>query len=163
MLQQEAAAVYVIFSALGLMYYNTNTRPRREGELSAYSIFNPGGRRLLGDISSQQIQDEFLNRGGNQQSAQREIQEAAREIDEGDDEDAQFERELQAAIAASLGENKDGDSSDLRRRTRLKPNDDCYCNSGLKYKRCCSIIDSERTRELQRVAAENRRNQFRPF
>lgn len=42
-------SLYLIGSVLALIFLNLGKR--REGELSAYSVFNPGGERLPGDFN----------------------------------------------------------------------------------------------------------------
>ena len=52
-------AVYFVVSCSYLMYKNTQTEPRRRGELSAYSVFNPNQERLEGTFTAEQFEKEL--------------------------------------------------------------------------------------------------------
>ncbi|KAL4424448.1 hypothetical protein ABPG77_006386 [Micractinium sp. CCAP 211/92] len=56
----ELGPVYIIASILAVMLLNLGTR--REGEWSAYSLFNPGMRRLPGQMTAEQL-DAQVRRG----------------------------------------------------------------------------------------------------
>lgn len=53
-------AVYVLVSILLLIFLNLGKR--REGELSAYSIFNDGFRRLPGQLTAEQLEAQMRRR-----------------------------------------------------------------------------------------------------
>lgn len=42
-------SIFVIVSIFILIITNLSNKERKEGELSAYSIFNEGAKRILGD------------------------------------------------------------------------------------------------------------------
>jgi hypothetical protein len=52
-------AVYFVVSCSYLMYTNTQTEPRRRGQLSAYSVFNPNQERLDGTFTAEQFEKEL--------------------------------------------------------------------------------------------------------
>jgi hypothetical protein len=52
--------VYIIVSLMCLMITNLGTR--KEGEASAYSIFNQGVRRLPGEMTQEQVDNAFRGR-----------------------------------------------------------------------------------------------------
>ncbi len=54
----EFGLVYIIASFLVFMYCNTGTSSREKGQLSAYSVFNEGNRKLLGEMDARQVGDE---------------------------------------------------------------------------------------------------------
>jgi len=52
-------AVYVVISGLFFIYFNTRTGPRKEGEVSAYSVFNPNCEAIDGALKPEQFEKEF--------------------------------------------------------------------------------------------------------
>ncbi|KAK9877561.1 hypothetical protein WA026_018665 [Henosepilachna vigintioctopunctata] len=56
----EFGTVYFISSALILMYLNTNTDPRKSGELSAYSVFNKDCISIDGTLKAEQFEREIM-------------------------------------------------------------------------------------------------------
>ncbi|KAK0411511.1 hypothetical protein QR680_005687 [Steinernema hermaphroditum] len=56
----EFGAVFFIVFLLTLMILNLGTRA--EGEVSAYSVFNPGCERLLGQMTAEHFENELLRR-----------------------------------------------------------------------------------------------------
>lgn len=52
--------VYLLFSALFGIYFNTRTGPRRKGEISAYSVFNANCESIKGTLTAEQLQGEML-------------------------------------------------------------------------------------------------------
>ncbi|CAD5216595.1 unnamed protein product [Bursaphelenchus okinawaensis] len=54
----EFGCVYFLFSLFLLMFLNLGVRA--EGELSAYSVFNPNCHRLLGQITSEHFERDML-------------------------------------------------------------------------------------------------------
>jgi hypothetical protein len=52
--------VYIILSLMMLILTNLGTR--KEGESSAYSIFNEGYRRLPGEMTQEQVDNAFRGR-----------------------------------------------------------------------------------------------------
>lgn len=59
-LEIEFGIVYLTSSLIGLIFLNLGTK--REGEVSAYSVFNPGCRRLDGTFTSDDFEKNVLHR-----------------------------------------------------------------------------------------------------
>ena len=59
-LEIEFGIVYLTSSMIGLIFLNLGTK--KEGEISAYSVFNPGCRRLDGTFSSDDFEKNVLHR-----------------------------------------------------------------------------------------------------
>jgi hypothetical protein len=57
----EFGVVFVILSLFGFIF--SNMGERKDGELSAYSVFNQGFKKLLGDKSVEQLENEMRMRG----------------------------------------------------------------------------------------------------
>ena len=55
----EWAAVYFVVSIIALMVYGTNSKPRKAGKKSAYSVFNPNFERLDGELDPATIDKEL--------------------------------------------------------------------------------------------------------
>ncbi|XP_063987885.1 SAYSvFN domain-containing protein 1 [Diachasmimorpha longicaudata] len=58
-LQFEFGAVYFILSALLFIWKNTRSGPKKKGEISAYSVFNPNCEAIQGSINMEQIEREM--------------------------------------------------------------------------------------------------------
>ncbi|XP_015113126.1 SAYSvFN domain-containing protein 1 [Diachasma alloeum] len=58
-LQFEFGAVYFILSALVFIWKNTRSGPKKKGEVSAYSVFNPNCEAIQGSINMEQIEREM--------------------------------------------------------------------------------------------------------
>jgi len=56
----ELGAAYVVVTAFPVMYFSTSTRGRRPGEVSAYSVFNPGCEAIDGTLTGEQFQREIM-------------------------------------------------------------------------------------------------------
>lgn len=52
--------VYLILSLFGVVF--SSLRHKEEGEVSAYSVFNTGFRRLLGTLTAEDFEKEILHR-----------------------------------------------------------------------------------------------------
>lgn len=52
--------VYLLFSALFFIYFNTRTGPRRKDEVSAYSVFNKNCESIKGTLTAEQLAGEML-------------------------------------------------------------------------------------------------------
>lgn len=52
--------VYLLFSALFGIYFNTRTGPKRRGEISAYSVFNENCESIKGTLSAEQLEKEMI-------------------------------------------------------------------------------------------------------
>ena len=63
----EFGLVYFVVSLLVLIYLNTSKRSkrqrRRQGELSAYSVFNRNVERIQGTITAEQLQSNLMGGG----------------------------------------------------------------------------------------------------
>ncbi|XP_043255551.1 SAYSvFN domain-containing protein 1 [Colletes gigas] len=59
MIKFEFGAVYFVFSALIFMWLNTRSRPKKLGELSAYSVFNPDCKAIEGTLDASQFEREI--------------------------------------------------------------------------------------------------------
>ncbi|XP_035736846.1 uncharacterized protein LOC118448122 isoform X1 [Vespa mandarinia] len=55
----EFGAVYFVISALVLICLNTRSRPKKKGELSAYSVFNPNCEAIEGTLDASQFEREI--------------------------------------------------------------------------------------------------------
>lgn len=51
--------VFLLFSALFGIYFNTRTRPRRKNEMSPYSVFNEGCESIDGTLKAEQFEREI--------------------------------------------------------------------------------------------------------
>lgn len=58
-IQLEFGYVYLVLSGLFFIYFNTRTGPKKEGEISAYSVFNPGCEAIEGTLKAEQLEREF--------------------------------------------------------------------------------------------------------
>ncbi|XP_022187352.1 uncharacterized protein LOC111046161 [Nilaparvata lugens] len=56
----EFGAVYFVISLMVILYKNTRTGPKKAGELSAYSVFNPNCEAIEGTLDAEQLQKELL-------------------------------------------------------------------------------------------------------
>lgn len=52
--------VYLLFSALFGIYFNTRTGPRRKDEVSAYSVFNKNCESIKGTLTAEQLAGEMI-------------------------------------------------------------------------------------------------------
>ncbi|XP_034945164.1 uncharacterized protein Saysd1 [Chelonus insularis] len=58
-LQLEFGAIYFIITALIFIWKNTRTSPKKKGEISAYSVFNPNCEPIQGSINLEQLEREM--------------------------------------------------------------------------------------------------------
>jgi hypothetical protein len=99
---------------------NLDNKERKPGEMSAYSIFNEGGARILGDNP-----DSFLasfgigNRGSNN--------------DSNTSSSSNKKRSVNAPVELSIPK----DNKDWIKQISKMGNKPCYCGSERKYKKCC--------------------------
>lgn len=56
----QFGTVYLILSALILMYLNTGTTPKKSGEVSAYSVFNKDCISIDGTLKAEQFEREIM-------------------------------------------------------------------------------------------------------
>lgn len=57
--QLEFGAVFFILSMLVIMWLNTRTKKKKQGEPSAYSVFNPNCEAIDGTIKPEQFEAEL--------------------------------------------------------------------------------------------------------
>lgn len=55
-------AVYFATSCFAFIWLNLGTRRRREGEMSAYSVFNPNCQSIQGTLTAEQFEAEIRHR-----------------------------------------------------------------------------------------------------
>ncbi|XP_063235598.1 SAYSvFN domain-containing protein 1 [Bacillus rossius redtenbacheri] len=55
----EFGAVFVVVSLLCVIWANTRTGPRKQGEMSAYSVFNPDCQPIDGTLRAEQFEREM--------------------------------------------------------------------------------------------------------
>lgn len=58
-LEYEFGAVYFVLSALVFICLNTRSGPKRRGEPSAYSVFNPNCEAIEGTLDASQFEREI--------------------------------------------------------------------------------------------------------
>lgn len=58
----EFGIVYLIISSIVIMYLNTRTKPKRKGEVSAYSVFNRNCKSIDGTLKAEQLEKQLLFR-----------------------------------------------------------------------------------------------------
>lgn len=58
----EFGAVFFIFSAFAFIWYNMRSEPKKKGEISAYSVFNPNCETIDGTLSAEQFEREILHK-----------------------------------------------------------------------------------------------------
>lgn len=58
-LKLQFGAVYFVISILIIMCFNTRTRPKRKGEVSAYSVFNKDCVSINGTLKAEQFEREI--------------------------------------------------------------------------------------------------------
>jgi len=59
-LKLEFAAVYFVISLLVIIYLNTRVSKSKNGQLSAYSVFNPNVERISGTITPEKLQQHLF-------------------------------------------------------------------------------------------------------
>mmetsp|Transcript_71226 Transcript_71226/g.82850 ORF Transcript_71226/g.82850 Transcript_71226/m.82850 type:complete len:190 (+) Transcript_71226:38-607(+) len=96
----------LILSMMILIFLNLGKR--KEGSLSAYSIFNKGTQRLLGTFAHDAIDRQFGGRVNEEE----------------------YEETKKESQKPSLRETKFNEMSKMSNKA-------CYCGSGKKYKKCC--------------------------
>ncbi len=58
----EFGAVYFATSVFAFIWLNLGQRKRKEGELSAYSVFNPNCQTIQGTLTAEQFESEIRHR-----------------------------------------------------------------------------------------------------
>lgn len=56
----EFGAAFFLCTAIPIMYYNTSTRRRVQGEPSAYSVFNANCEAIEGTLTAEKLQKEMM-------------------------------------------------------------------------------------------------------
>ena len=56
----EFGAVYFILSSFVLIWVNTRSGPKKQGEVSAYSVFNPDCQAIDGTLKAEQLERQLL-------------------------------------------------------------------------------------------------------
>jgi len=103
----------------GLVLILTNLGKRKKGELSAYSVFNEGGKKLLGTFNSNQIDPRYRGRRGmNDEDAGDYAGLYEDDSDEGENEGPKLQ------------------NTKINKISKMS-NQPCYCGSGKKFKKCC--------------------------
>lgn len=59
-IELQFGIVFLLFSALLGIYFNTRTGPKRKGEVSAYSVFNENCESIQGTLDAKQLEGEML-------------------------------------------------------------------------------------------------------
>lgn len=59
-IEMKFGIVYLLFSALFGIYFNTRTEPKRKGEISAYSVFNENCESIQGTLKGEQLEREMI-------------------------------------------------------------------------------------------------------
>ena len=59
-IELEFGVIFLIVSMLIGIYLNTGNRKRKDGEPSAYSVFNSGCERIDGTLTAEQFENEIL-------------------------------------------------------------------------------------------------------
>lgn len=59
-IEMRFGIVYLLFSALFGIYFNTRTGPKRKGEISAYSVFNENCESIQGTLKGEQLEREMV-------------------------------------------------------------------------------------------------------
>lgn len=59
-LKLQFGAVYFVISLLIGIYLNTRTRPKKKGEVSAYSVFNENCTSIDGTLKAEQLVKELM-------------------------------------------------------------------------------------------------------
>lgn len=59
-IELQFGIVFLLFSALLGIYFNTRTGPKRRGEISAYSVFNENCESIQGTLDAKQLEGEML-------------------------------------------------------------------------------------------------------
>ncbi|KAF7457559.1 putative conserved domain (SAYSvFN) family protein [Cryptosporidium felis] len=105
---------FIVVTIVG-MFLNTSSNTRKEGQLSAYAILNPGFRRILGDLKLDQLERQLFNR----------------QVESDDEKSGEF--------VTSPDEKYSDD--EMNYPISKFSNKKCpRCNSGKKYKKCCALL-----------------------
>ncbi|XP_076058013.1 SAYSVFN motif domain containing 1 [Oratosquilla oratoria] len=56
----EFGAVFFVFSAFLFIWYNMRSEPKKQGEVSAYSVFNPNCEAIGGTFTAEQFEKQLL-------------------------------------------------------------------------------------------------------
>ncbi|CAD8125716.1 unnamed protein product [Paramecium sonneborni] len=103
--------LYVIVTGFVLIFSNLGTREK--GSLSAYSIFNKGYKKLMGQMTEEDVANMY-NMGG-----------VKRKEDLSDEDDEKISKDFEGLSMEQM----------MAKLSKLG-NKQCFCNSGKKYKKC---------------------------
>eukprot|EP00298_Acanthocystis_sp_HF-20_P012807 c20066_g3_i1.p1 GENE.c20066_g3_i1~~c20066_g3_i1.p1 ORF type:complete len:175 (-),score=63.56 c20066_g3_i1:2-526(-) len=124
----EVGTLFLIGSMFFFIWF---TLGERSSGLSAYSVFNKGQKKLLGDKDMNQWENEIrgIDRRGGGGGGNHDY-----ENESSSENDSRQQRRRPVL-------NRKGKKNETN---RLKRNDPCVCGSGLKYKKCCGeVLDRE--------------------
>lgn len=122
----EFGLVYFMMSIIFLIFQNLRKESSPDG-ISAYSVFNKGGRRLAGEYDPRDY-DDHIRRGGH-----------AAGMSHGG-----IERDKNLLKAGEILHEK----VQLQRRSKFA-NQICPCGSTRKYKKCCGLINPNEKKEIE--------------
>ncbi|EAS05719.1 SEC-C motif protein (macronuclear) [Tetrahymena thermophila SB210] len=132
-------SMFLIASILVLIFTNLSHKERKEGELSAYSIFNEGAKRILGDNPEQFMAQFGINRNRDDQNGEEEIKKNKKVVD------------LQIPK----------DSKEWMKQISKMGNKPCYCGSDKKYKKCCYYRELRQQQESQDYKKRQQDQQYK--
>ncbi|TMW56763.1 hypothetical protein Poli38472_006773 [Pythium oligandrum] len=115
----EFAATYVILSglvALAVHLFSGDDKDKPQDGLSAYSVFNKGGQRMMGSLSAEQFENEIRHRQPGARDEDNHID--AREQQEPQDASDEDDPDLMVALQLSLQEKKREERRARRTRRR---------------------------------------------
>ena len=128
-LKYNFGAVYFMITIIALIFLNLGQR--KQGELSAYSVFNPNHERILGSMSNNNFgigQNQIFGELSNNNELNRQIEQMRqieREINE------ELDRKIHYDTKSELRKEY------LKTKAAQPLNSNCSCGSGKKYKNCC--------------------------
>ncbi|CAD8172719.1 unnamed protein product [Paramecium pentaurelia] len=105
--------LYVIITGFALIFTNLGTREK--GTLSAYSIFNKGYKKLMGQMTEEDVANMY-NMGGVKKK---------KDDQSDDDDDDKISKDFEGLSMEQM----------MAKLSKLG-NKQCFCNSGRKYKKC---------------------------
>lgn len=108
----EFGGVFLVISALYLMWSSLSNE-KKDGDISAYSVFNKDGYAMPGSVDAQQFEREIRHEDGPVKPQEYRANEGTQSFKE------HYKRKSKAA------------------------NQPCVCGSGKKYKKCCFILKAD--------------------
>eukprot|EP00762_Andalucia_godoyi_P006996 ANDGO_07680.mRNA.1 hypothetical protein len=146
---------FIVSCFVGLWLSTMDARQARAtingavSQLSAYAALNPDGRAIPGTFTADDY-DRFVrgkprsgaSAGAGDAKAAEIAKVLARRRNPPPNVDLRAPRHEHASGSGSGLENVLDERGEPT-RLRQKPNDPCACASGMKYKRCCALVDRE--------------------